>query len=752
MAIYDLGTASLSASGEVTGVGTTWKAPLTLIRVGATIVFKTEPVKIYTISEIISDTQINVYNPNSEVVPAGTGYAILAHDGITVQGLAQDVAETLRYYQSKETSIESLIEIIENSDIDVIDGKIQEMQQILSSTMAAEASAKSSSDSALEYSNESISSSNESKSARDEAVAAKNSTIEAINNAGDAGTLVTLAHSTGASLIGTADGVTVQEAITNINSELSSVSGLRGDLASIDGSSLIYLPSYDDLRSYSGTATYLYVRGRSAGTTLACGWFGISPGDTTTPDDDGTILVDALNRRWVRIFNGVLLPEWFGADPSGASDCTSAFNKCFASAKGKEVMLGGKYKFLNPIVVDYGDQYSLKLSGTGSSNHKSGAKIDNYCYLDFDDIPEGSRALTFKGVRGLTLKDFHISHRKVSSSVSIALWITQLDNFKIDGVTIDSNSGPSGQGIRFGESSGEDCAFMGSVSNCKVWMHGGGPAFAVQPLCTSITLKNCYQIGGYYYFQGCIYMSMLSCASEGSQVNGYGYVLYSVKGLTAINCAGEGNKNGVFYISNGTSNVEILSPFGSGNNSGNTAIPGALVYVDGSGGFNANIHIDNPVSENQGSNTVSDIGFSSSNKNMSVTNVYAQNLSKGIGGSDSWAASNLSVSGDLSHRSFTFTTSGFTVQSPVMSGRYVRNGKRLDFTLSLSGSSAITTTLGASLLQLPFGSLVADTVCSVASNTGTNFGNAVISSIGNVYLPTTSGATGFVISGSIITE
>ncbi|QXV76169.1 lateral tail fiber protein [Escherichia phage AugustePiccard] len=118
MAIYDLGTASLSANGEVTGVGTTWKAPLTLIRVGATIVFKTEPVKIYTISEIISDTQINVYNPNSETVPAGTGYAILAHDGITVQGLAQDVAETLRHYQSRETAIAEAVDVFKDFDHD----------------------------------------------------------------------------------------------------------------------------------------------------------------------------------------------------------------------------------------------------------------------------------------------------------------------------------------------------------------------------------------------------------------------------------------------------------------------------------------------------------------------------------------------------------------------------------------------------------------------------------------------------------
>ena len=127
MAIYDLGTASLAANGEVTGVGTTWKAPLTLIRVGATIVFKTEPVQIYTISEIISDTQINVYNPNSETVPAGTGYAILAHDGITVQGLAQDVAETLRYYQSRETEVAEAVDIFNSFDFAGFESKVTQV-------------------------------------------------------------------------------------------------------------------------------------------------------------------------------------------------------------------------------------------------------------------------------------------------------------------------------------------------------------------------------------------------------------------------------------------------------------------------------------------------------------------------------------------------------------------------------------------------------------------------------------------------
>ena len=181
MAIYDLGTASLAANGEVTGLGTTWKAPLTLIRVGATIIFKTSPLKIYTISEIISDTQINVYNPNSETVPAGTGYAILAHDGITVQGLAQDVAETLRYYQSKETSIEGLLQFIGQDSFDW-----PRFEQLANQSVTGAAESLASQIAAAESAATAI-------SARDTTTAARDATITAINSAGDAGTLVTLA-------------------------------------------------------------------------------------------------------------------------------------------------------------------------------------------------------------------------------------------------------------------------------------------------------------------------------------------------------------------------------------------------------------------------------------------------------------------------------------------------------------------------------------------------------------------------------
>lgn len=116
MAIYRTGTASLAANGVVIGVGTKWQDKLSLIRVGATIMFPTVVGAIGTISAIVSDTELRVMTTNGSVVPAGSQYVILLHDSITVDGLAQDVAETLRYYQGKETEIADALDFFRTFD------------------------------------------------------------------------------------------------------------------------------------------------------------------------------------------------------------------------------------------------------------------------------------------------------------------------------------------------------------------------------------------------------------------------------------------------------------------------------------------------------------------------------------------------------------------------------------------------------------------------------------------------------------
>lgn len=116
MAIYRTGQASMDAQGYITGHDTKWREQLTLIRPGATIFFIDAPFQAAVISEVISDTQIRAITTGGAEI-GRSNYIILLHDSITVDGLAQDVAETLRYYQSKETQIEEAIEFFKNFDL-----------------------------------------------------------------------------------------------------------------------------------------------------------------------------------------------------------------------------------------------------------------------------------------------------------------------------------------------------------------------------------------------------------------------------------------------------------------------------------------------------------------------------------------------------------------------------------------------------------------------------------------------------------
>lgn len=107
--IYTTGTIAINGN-TVTGTGTNFSAPLSLIRVGCTLIAIGNPVQIFTITEIKSGTELSVTPAANPAIPAGTKFSILLSDSISVDGLAQDVAETLRYYQGKETEISAAVE------------------------------------------------------------------------------------------------------------------------------------------------------------------------------------------------------------------------------------------------------------------------------------------------------------------------------------------------------------------------------------------------------------------------------------------------------------------------------------------------------------------------------------------------------------------------------------------------------------------------------------------------------------------
>lgn len=141
MALYRTGTAAMDAQGVITGTGTKWREPLSLIRTGATIVFLTSPLKLAVISDIVSDTEMKAIQTDGEQVANGN-YVILLNDSLTVDGMAQDVAETLRYYQSKETVIEEAIELFKNFDLktfqDLVNKVNADAQQVANDKAATE--------------------------------------------------------------------------------------------------------------------------------------------------------------------------------------------------------------------------------------------------------------------------------------------------------------------------------------------------------------------------------------------------------------------------------------------------------------------------------------------------------------------------------------------------------------------------------------------------------------------------------------
>lgn len=184
MAIYRQGQASMDAQGYVTGYDTKWREQLTLIRPGATIFFLTQPLQAAVITEVISDTSIRAITTGGAVVQK-TNYLILLHDSLTVDGLAQDVAETLRYYQSKETEIADALEFFRDFDLDGLKDLVNQVKQGAESAKQSASAAKTSETNAKTSETNAKASENAANASKN---AAKTSETNAANSANKAKT------------------------------------------------------------------------------------------------------------------------------------------------------------------------------------------------------------------------------------------------------------------------------------------------------------------------------------------------------------------------------------------------------------------------------------------------------------------------------------------------------------------------------------------------------------------------------------
>ena len=95
--IYTTGTISVNGN-TATGTGTNWTAAGTLIRNGCTVIVFSSPVQVFQITAITDGATLSV-TPAASPALTGQQYAILLSDSLSVDGLAQDIAETFGMYQ-----------------------------------------------------------------------------------------------------------------------------------------------------------------------------------------------------------------------------------------------------------------------------------------------------------------------------------------------------------------------------------------------------------------------------------------------------------------------------------------------------------------------------------------------------------------------------------------------------------------------------------------------------------------------------
>lgn len=409
MAIYDAGTASLASDGTVSGVGTTWRQPLTLIRVGATMIFNTTPASIVTIAEILSDTEIRVFNDKGFTAPAGTQYSILAHDGITVQGLAQDVAETLRYYQSRETEVAAAVDAFNNLDINDFNSKVSSVKE----------------------------KSDQVSSDLDSVIAAKNSVDASLTQ------VQTYAAQANSS---------ATEALNYSNDAMSYAASAQSAASSVQGALVINFTDGGEVQSKS-QAVLMF---NGDGTYSSYLWGGALPKQVppnSTPESTGGISQSS----WIS--NGRIdksRPEFYGAIGDGVNDDTAAIQELFNSQRridmsgnknwviSSEVVIPDRTEvyFGSSIItanVPGGNIFSFSGKDFGLKMEASGGVIRGTasCFLYLNgssDTPVNSDYVRNVRLYGITVSSTTINTSIIMNKAVRKVFIDSCDFYTINGI------------------------------------------------------------------------------------------------------------------------------------------------------------------------------------------------------------------------------------------------------------------------------------------------------------------------------
>jgi hypothetical protein len=436
----------------------------------------------------------------------------------------------------------------------------------------------------------------------------------------------------------------------------------------------------------------------------------------------------------VRDLDAIVSVTAYGAKGDGVTDDTSAINAALAASK-RLFFPAGIYRISSTLTIS--NVNGLVLEGSSASLEAAGVTYPNNAVLSFDASASGTDGLVITNFVGVTIRNLVISQRRNSTGGGRALYMHTGHDFVLENVKVDSATGATGKGIVLGNGTSATAAFLGTLTNCKVFAQGGN-AFESNASNTTLTFTGCYQVGGKFKINGTYYSTLNSCASEVSL--DFGYDFNGCSNITINSCGGEGNAKGVFFIQNSTTNCILNAPYGANNNTSGDNSIGDLVNIDSSVNAVNAITIVNPTSLLPNAATTANIRANSGTGFVEVLNTDLTLLSFGVGGDATWQRDKLTTTGRWDElKTWTPVLSNWTnVGTPSIVGKYKRVGKVVTFFATITPGTSISATIStSSITGFPFSSLEAGAATMHDANV-ISYGVCAIGASGIIY-PQTSG-------------